>query len=322
MWIVLLSIVCEIIIVLSFILLFCGLVGVFTNILSEKMICFVKKYVIPGIKAHSLYDNIIYLGIFLFCLLFNFKQNEYTAFCLLTWASLFLLFCCCSIRDEKNLIKSIICIFIYGMIIFEYWGLGIIPYMEIVFIKRELEQPRLGLISWYMFFVVYVATYAIVYYLEEKIKDNDIIFGLLKKIIWGIFSLWIIGHTLFAFGLLDDVFFLDKECKVGQCEDIIKYMYQGLKNMNIVQYVETYNAIKMEETDTKIIPAWLFIFQYACSFIGLMCLKDVPKYNEKREVHGISRSMQMCKKEMSTFMSIIFCKVICRFINYVRRKTR
>ena len=51
--------------------------------------------------------------------------------------------------------------------------------MEIVFIKRELEQPRLGLISWYMFFVVYVATYAIVYYLEEKIKDNDIIFGLL-----------------------------------------------------------------------------------------------------------------------------------------------
>lgn len=98
---------CEIIIVLFFILLFCGLVGVFTNILSEKMICFVKKYVIPGIKAHSLYDNIIYLGIFLFCLLFNFKPNEYTAFCLLTWASLFLLFCCCSIRDEKNLIKLI-----------------------------------------------------------------------------------------------------------------------------------------------------------------------------------------------------------------------
>ena len=71
---------CEIIIVLSFILLFCGLVGVFTNILSEKMICFVKKYVIPGIKAHSLYDNIIYLGIFLFCLLFNFKKMSIRLF--------------------------------------------------------------------------------------------------------------------------------------------------------------------------------------------------------------------------------------------------
>lgn len=322
MLIVLLPIVCEIIIVFSVILFFCGLIGIYTNMLSEKMICLVKKYVIPGIKAHSLYDNIIYLGMFFFYLLFTFYKNEYTAFCLFTWASLFLLFCCCSIRDEKNLLKLIICIFIYGMIIFEYWGLGILQYMDIVFIKREIEQPRIGFISCYMFFVVYVATYAIVYYLEEKIKDNDIIFGLLKKIIWGIFSLWVIGHTLLAFELIDEVFFLDQECRFGQYEDIIKYMYLGLKNMNIVQYVEAYNAIQMKETDTRIIPAWMFIFQYACSFIGLMCLKDVPKYNEEREVYGVSRSLQMCKKEISTFMSIIFCEVICRFINYVRIKTR
>lgn len=288
------------------------LIGNFTNILSEKMNCIVKKYIIPGLKAHSMYDNITHILIFvaITCVLI---KSEYSglvfAIIFLIWMS-YMLYC---IRKVNNLINLTIFIVIYIVIVFDYWFWGITAYIDVVFINRAVESPKIEIISLYMFLVVYVATYGLVYSIEEKIKDNDIIFGLLKKIIWGIFSLWIIGHTLFTFGLLDDVFFLDKECRFGQCEDIIKYMYQGLKNMNIAQYVETYNAIQMKEIDTKIIPAWLFIVQYACSSVGLMCLKDVPKCNEKREVHGICRSIQMCKKEISTFMSIIFCKVICRF---------
>ena len=258
------------------------LIGNFANILSEKMNCIVKKYIIPGLKAHSMYDNITHILIFvaITCVL---KKSEYSglvfAIIFLIWMS-YMLYC---IRKINNLINLTIFIVIYIVIVFDYWFWGITAYIDVVFINRAVESPKIEIISLYMFLVVYVATYGLVYSIEEKIKDNDIIFGLLKKIIWGIFSLWIIGHTLLAFGLLDDVFFLDKECRFGQCEDIIKYMYQGLKNMNIVQYVETYNAIQMKEIDTKIIPAWLFIVQYACSSVGLMCLKDVPKYNEKIE---------------------------------------
>lgn len=297
------------------------LIGNFANILSEKMNCIVKKYIIPGLKAHSMYDNITHILIFvaITCALI---KSEYSGLAFAIVSLIWMLDMLYCIRKGNNLIYLTIYIVVYLLIVLDYWFWGITAYINVVFINRAVESPKIEIISWYMFFVVYVATYGLVYSIEEKIKDNDIIFGLLKKIIWGIFSLWIIGHTLFAFGLLDDVFFLDKECRFGQYEDIIKYMYLGLTNMNIAQYAETYNAIQMKEIDTKIIPAWLFIVQYACSSVGLMCLKDVPKYNEKREVHGISRSIQMCKKEISTFMSIIFCKVICRFINYVRRKTR
>lgn len=297
------------------------LIGNFANILSEKMNCIVKKYIISGLKAHSMYDNITHILIFvaITCALI---KSEYSGLAFAIVSLIWMLDMLYCIRKGNNLIYLTIYIVVYLLIVLDYWFWGITAYINVVFINRAVESPKIEIISWYMFFVVYVATYGLVYSIEEKIKDNDIIFGLLKKIIWGIFSLWIIGHTLFAFGLLDDVFFLDKECRFGQYEDIIKYMYLGLTNMNIAQYAETYNAIQMKEIDTKIIPAWLFIVQYACSSVGLMCLKDVPKYNEKREVHGISRSIQMCKKEISTFMSIIFCKVICRFINYVRRKTR
>ena len=123
------------------------LIGNFANILSEKMNCIVKKYIIPGLKAHSMYDNITHILIFvaITCVLIFVAitcvliKSEYSglvfAIIFLIWMSYMLY----SIRKVNNLINLTIFIVIYIVIVFDYWFWGITTYIDVVFINRAVE---------------------------------------------------------------------------------------------------------------------------------------------------------------------------------------